>query len=389
MTTNLHMRTIIAFLSAIFLVPGASQARAQGHDFIDEARAIFRVAACGGQGALPAGISETAVRDHCSHMARNMESYRKNFAAKAVPFFERTVPSGLPRDVLVPFGGGDLLPALVVYPGASEITTISLEGGGDPRRLMKATQAQLGQALNMYRSNVGYMLLTNDSSNESIRNLDRGAIPNQLAFSLTALAVLGYEPVSLRYFRIEDDGSLHYLSLEEIASLEKSKGQRLKATWIDTDFSVAFRNMELAFRKKGGGRTIIHRHIAFNLDNAHFNGSPLQKHLERKGKISAMIKGASYLPWFDNFSSIRNFCLNHMTYCVSDSTGILPGHAAAAGFKQVTYGSFSGAFLDNDGGSGAAEFRALFKSEPARPLDFRFGYSDVHRLNHLIITVKK
>ncbi|HOT45455.1 MAG TPA: hypothetical protein PLM53_11840 [Spirochaetota bacterium] len=380
-----HLLAAAAAISIIFIV---SQARAGGYDFIEEAKAIYRVAACG-PGDVPKGIDAGAVQSHCARMEKNMASYRENFIAKAGPFFAGTVPSGLPRSVVVPFGGGDLLPALVVYPDATEITTISLESAGDPRRLMKSTRRQLDQALNMYRSNVGYMLLTNDNSNDNIRNMDRGAIPNQLAFSLTALAILGYEPVSLKYFRIEEDGSLHYYSKDEVASLEKVRGQRLKGTWIDTDFSVAFRNMELAFRKRGGGRTVIHRHVAFNLDNGHFNKSPLQRHLERKGSISAMIKGASYLPWFENFSAIRNYCLGHMTYCVSDSTGILPKHAADAGFRQVTYGSFSGAFLENEGGSGAAAMRDLFRSQPSRPLNFRFGYSDVHKLNHLVITSKR
>ncbi|MBP7736213.1 MAG: hypothetical protein KA369_09600 [Spirochaetes bacterium] len=388
MTINHHLRIILAVAAIISFPLTASRAVGAGNDFVKDAKAIYRVAACGA-GEIPSSISAATVNTHCSRMEQNVTSYRANFIKKAGPFFSQTVPSGVPGTIVVPFGGGDLLPALVVYPGASEITTISLESAGDPRRLMKASPGQLVQALNMYRSNVGYMLLTNDSSNESVRNLDRGAIPNQLAFSLTALAILGYEPMSLKYFRIENDGSLHYLSAEEIAAMEQSKGQRLKGTWIDTDFSVAFRNMELAFRKKGGGRTIIHRHIAFNLDNGHFQDSPLRKHLEKKGRISVMVKGASYLLWFLNFSSIRDYLLKHMAYCVSDSTGILPKHASAAGFKQTTYGSFSGAFLENEGGSGAAELRNLFKSQPARQLDFRFGYSDVHKLNHLIITTPR
>ncbi len=388
MNSKYRAAAITAATAIVSLFLGVSQAHAEGHDFIDEARTIFRIAACG-PGEIPPGIDRSAVRSHCARMDRNMANYRDNFIAKADPFFAGVLPAGLPRTVVIPFGGGDLLPALVAYPGAAEITTISLEGAGDPRRLMKATPAQLGQALEHYRTNVGFMLLTNDSSNDSIRSLDRGVIPNQLAFSLTALALLGYEPVSLRFFRIEKDGSLHYYTLEEIASMEKVRGQRLKQSWIDTDFSVAFRNMELAFRKRGGGGTIIHRHIACNLDNEHFNGSPLRKHLEKKGTVSVMIKGASYLPWFDNFSSIRDYCLEHMVCCISDSTGILPKHAAAAGFKQITYGSFSGAFLDNEGGNNAAAMRDLFKSQPARPLNFRFGHSDVHKLNHLIITTKR
>jgi hypothetical protein len=381
---------ILTLALAVTALAGGRPAHAgdRARDFIDEARAIFRAAACG-QGDLPAGIDASAVTEHCRLLASEINLYREHFMSRAVPFFAGARPYFLPGKVVVPFGGGDLLPALIVYPDAKEITTISLESAGDPRRLAHASPAQLRQALNMFRSNVGYMLCTNDSSNDSIRNMDRGAVPNQLAFSLTALEVLGYEPVSLKFFRIEDDGSLHYYTDGEIAALENVKGQRLKFTWIDTDFSVAFRNMELAFRKKGGGRTIIHRHIAFNLDNKHYLGSGLQKHLEDKGSIAVMIKGASYLPWFDAFSGIRNSLLGRMAFCVSDSTGFLPQHASAAGFEQVTYGAFYGAFLDNDGGASAEAMRALFRSQPNRPLDFLFGYSDIHRSNHLIITRRR
>lgn len=388
MKASLYRSCALALAIAALAGADTAQAAAKGRDFIDEARVIFRAAACG-QGELPSGTDAAAIADHCRLMGRQIALYREHFMDKAVPFFAGTRPRGLPGKVVVPFGGSDLLPALIVYPDAKEITTISLESAGDPRRLARATPAQLRQALNMYRSNVGYMLCTNDSSNDSVRNMERGAVPNQLAFSLTALDVLGYEPVSLRFFRIEEDGSLRYLTDEDIAGLENVRGQRLKGTWIDTDFSVAFRNMELAFRKKGVGRTIIHRHIAFNLDNAHYTGSGLEKHLEAKGSIAVMIKGASYLPWFDAFSGIRNFLLGHMIYCVSDSTGFLPQHAAAAGFEQITYGKFGGAFLENDGGAGAEVMRALFQSQQYRPLDFLFGYSDIHRSNHLIITRRR
>ena len=379
---------IAGFMTALSLLGAYPQAMAGGQDFIHEGKLIFSIAACGGDD-IPAGFDKAVIDDHCRRMKQMTDQYRKAFIDKATPFMAGLRPGGIPRKIFVPFGGGDLLPAMIMYPDASEYVTISLESSGDPRRLEKATAAQLRRALEMFRSNVGYMLLTNDNSNESVRNMDRGAVPNQLSFSLAALAVIGYEPVSLRYFRIENDGSLHYLSLDEISKLENVRGQRLKGTWIDTDFSVAFRNMELAFRKKGGGPTIIHRHIAYNLDNQHFTGSGLLKYLESMGKISVMIKGASYLPWFDSFSAVRDYTLSHMVYGVSDATGILPRHAVPGGFVQETYGKFNGAFLTNDGGADAAALRALFQSQPYREIPFRFGYSDTRRANHLIITRKR
>ncbi len=381
-----------AALATMVCAATCSFADSSGHDFINDAKLLYRIAACGGNERLPAGFDESSIKDHCRKIERFVGIYRKDFIDKARPFFAKLLPDALSDKVVVPFGGGDLLPAMVVYANAKEFTTISLESAGDPRRLRQANPEQLKKALESYRSNVGFMLTSYDNSNDSVRNLDKGPVPNQLSFSLAALSTLGYEPVSLRFFRIEPDGSLHYLSLSEIDSLGNVRGQRLKSSWIDTDFSVAFRNMELGFRKKGPGGSgplIIHRHIAFNLDNQHFKGSALQKHLEKKGRVAVMIKGASYLPWMDNFKVIRDYLLAYSSYMISDATGILPRHALKAGFEQVTYGKFSGAFLKDDGGADAASFRNLWQSQPYRPMPFRFGASDIHKSNHLLVTQKQ
>lgn len=376
-----------ALLCAAVLLAACAPARSAGREYIGEAKIIYRMAACAG--GLPACLDAAMVRDHCARMEKKFDHYRHSFINKAAPFMAAHLPGGLPRKVVIPFGGGDLLPALTVFPNASEITTVSLESAGDPRNFATATPDVIARALEAYRTNVGFMLLMCDNSNNSVRNMDRGVIPSQIAFSLTALAVMGYEPLSLRFFSLRDDGSIHYLEDGEIAALEKVRAQRLKSTWVDTDYSVAFRNMELVFRKKSGGARIIHRHIAFNLDDAHFPGSGLQRHLEAKGTVSVMVKGASYLLWFDSFSAVRNYLLKNMALCLSDSTGILPKHASEAGFTQTTYGKFSGAYLEHEGGSGAAELRVLFQSQPYRPLPFSFGSSDVRRSNHLIITLPR
>jgi hypothetical protein len=376
---------VSAVICAAAIVAASAPAWSAGREFIEEAKMIYRVVACG-PGAIPAGFDAAQVHRHCSLMEKKFEHYRATFIDKAAPFMASVVPGDAPRKVVIPFGGGDLMPALTVFPDAREITTISLESAGDPRRLAAATPGQIAHALDTYRTNVGFMLLMYDNSNDSVRNMDRGPIPGQLAFSMTALAVMGYEPVSLRFFNLLDDGSIHYLDDGEITSLEKVRAQKLKSTWVDTDYSVAFHNMELVFRKKGGGPSITHRHIAFNLDDRHFTGSILEKHLAAKGKISVMIKGASYLLWFDNFSAVRNYLLKNMALCMSDSTGILPKHASKAGFTQLTYGRFNGAYLENEGGADAVALRALFQSQPYRPLSFTFGSSDIHRSSHLIIT---
>src|SRR5204863_8942777 len=112
-----------------------------------------------------------------------------------------------------------------------------------------------------------------------------------------ALAVHGYEPVSLRYVSLDKDGNVKGTSAEDIAAVEGKEGKLLRAGWTAPDFSEAFDNCELVFVKKGADpkkEAKVHRHFAKNLDDDHVGADePLQKYLDARGRICAMTKAAS------------------------------------------------------------------------------------------------
>ncbi len=302
-----------------------SASSGEGHDFAADAKLIYRVVICGSDEPLPSTTDQRAVARHCREQGRRIAKFRKKYVVRAQPFFSKLRPSGLPDRVVYPFGGGDLL----------------------------------------------------------------SAIPGQLTFFLMALAVHDYEPVSLRFFRIENDGSLHYYGESEISRLDSTLAQRKSKRWVDTDYSVAFSNMELGFRKRGqpNAPVRIHRHIAANLDDDHFAASSLRAHLMKKGKVAAMTKAASYLLWRRSFSAIRTYLLDHMAFMISDSTGIPPRFARAAGFVQRTYGAFEGALLDSSRKSRYnQELVDLWQAQPKRRLRFRYGYVDSANNFHLLVT---
>jgi hypothetical protein len=295
----------------------------------------------------------------------------------------------LPTTVVYPFGGGDLASALVTYPDARDITTISLEHAGDPTRLAKLDKkAALREALGNYRAAIEGLLALHDSTSENMRKLEVGGIPGQLSFHLTGMTAMGYEPVKLVFFTVNDDGTLHYLTQTEIDALAPKKAKKIKGGWVDTDFSPAFTNMELTFRKAGDAKAplVVHRHIAWNLGNKAFKGSGLDKYLQSKGKIVAMTKAASYLIWNDGFSGIRDYLLANMQWMVSDSTGIAPKAAKKANFTQTTYGTFTGAFLEEADKNVSEAMVKLWTSQPKRKLPFRYGYPDIDKHVHLMIT---
>lgn len=368
------------------LCAAAAPARAEDpRDFTAEALAMYRVVACAGPAAIPTGADPGVVDKHCKTIQPWFNELHGHYMTPAETFMATVRPTNLPTTVVYPFGGGDLLSALITYPAATEITTISLEHAGDPTRITAATPKQLKRDLGTYRMAVKELFDHHDSASVNMQKLERGAVPGQLAFFITALAALGYEPVGLRFFTIESTGALHYLTASEVTAAANQTAKRKRRSWVDTDFSVAFTNSELAFRKIGDSRVIVHRHIAADLSDKALAGSPVLAYLDGRGKVAAMTKAASYLLWLGSFSTIRQYLLDHMVWMISDSTGIPPRFARRAGFVQTTYGKFTGSYLGAGAGDNDA-FRALWKAQPRRALAFRYGYPDADGNKHLLIT---
>jgi len=328
------------------------------------------------------------VQSHCSALEPKKQGYAAKYANEAKQFIAALRPAGLPTTVVYPFGGGDLISALTVYPDATEVTTISLEHGGDPRRIRGLNGKELAGSLQVLRKKIWGLLVADNSTTANLQAAQHSDIPGQLAFFLVALAIHGYEPVSLRYFKLNPDGSLHYLTAAEIQAMEETQATTLRGSWASPDMSVAFSHMELVFLAVGASPDApvrVHRHFAANLADTAFEADPsLLRHLEAKGRVSAMTKAASYLLWREEFSKIRDYLLAHMDFMISDSTGVPPKYAEKAGFELLTYGTFTGSFL------GASEdhnrdFRRIWKAQPKRPLAFRFGYIDANSHYHMLI----
>lgn len=359
-------------------------------DFTAQAKALYDLVACT-DAPLPAGLDAKTVANYCARQKGAIEVARKH-AAEAGAFIGKLRPAGLPPTIVYPFGGGDLLTALTVYPDARDVTTMSLEHAGDPRRLADLTnKKELAESLELIRHTSSGLLQANDSKTENLMKGQRGDLPGQLAFFMLGLAAQGYEPVQLRFFWINPDGTLHYITQADIAAVEKENAKLLRSVWTAPDFSRAFSNSELVFVRKGGDpakEARIHRHIAFDLSDGGLKKNPgLLTWLKAKGPVAAMTKAASYLLWNDAFSTIRGYLLQNMVFMVSDSTGIPPRLAKSAGFTQETWGSFAGSFLPASERINE-DFRKLWGQFPRNRLKFRFGYIDSANQYHLLVTRK-
>jgi hypothetical protein len=350
----------------------AATTHGQGTDFAPQASSLYRAAACGESGPLPKGLSPEVLAAHCALLAKDYAEYRAKWLDRAVPYLAGIVPPGLPRAVVYPFGGGDLVTALATFPDADEFTTISLEPAGDVRQVDDIPPGEWSHALAASRATLQGLLSKAYNTSRNLR-IARLPLPEEIVHTMAALVLFGYEPVALRYFAIEPDGSLRYLDPD-------AKGE------------LATSNMELVFRKAGDptARPKMLRHIAANLGDNHLRRDPrVRKHLEAKGPVVAMTKAAIHLLASDDFSLLRNYLLAHMEWMISDDTGILPRHARAAGFVQEGHGVFVGpSRFGHLSPADVADLRKLFAKPEPLPF-FAYGYPDASGKGDLIVTRKQ
>jgi hypothetical protein len=358
-----------------------------GVEFIDQARELYHAVACapGGDDTLPDGVDADRIASHCEKIASYVARYRKRWLDVAAPFLADVVPDDLPTTIVYPFGGGDLMTTLAVYPFATEVTAVALEGFGDPRTIDGLRGRKLRRNLKLNRAKVKKFLSAAYNRTSNLHKLAVSELPQLLTMALLALEVHGYEPVSLRYFQIADDGSVHYLEQADIAAAEGRHYKKKKHFKMAQD--GLFLNAELQFRKRGdpSAPIRIYRHVAQDLSNKALAAKPgLIAHLERKGTVTALVKAAHYLLWRRDFTTIRNYLLDNMAYMVSDDSGIPLRYAGKKGWVQDTYGSYAGAF-GTPSETIQRENIELWAKNPHRALPFVFGYPAKGR-KHMLVT---
>ena len=360
-----------------------SQAAGAAVDFIDDARALLRVGACGA-GELPAFVPATVVDPHCRAVGRIRARFAGRWLAPARAFFAGVVPSSVPRRVVYPFAGGDLTTALVVFPDADEITTLSLEPAGDPRTLPVVRGAVLTRALEVVRTELDLLYGVKFSYTKHLVGAMRaGHLPTQLIFGLVALDLAGLEPVAVRYFEVADDGSLRYLDAAAVAAIGTPSSAQRRSR------NRAFGNVEITFRTPGQDRVRVYRHLIANLDDAHLARTPgVLRHLQAKGDVAAMTKAASYLLDYEGFSTIRTYLLDHAAWMVSDATGVPPRFLAGRALGHATWGRYASAHM-NASRRVVREWSALFRQQPAREMPIRFGYPDGSKASHLVVMSRR
>ncbi|KAB2897283.1 MAG: hypothetical protein F9K40_13135 [Kofleriaceae bacterium] len=377
----------------------SAPARPTGDDFAADARLLFRIGACGSDEPIAAELPRKAIARHCRKMKYRYQRYRRAWVDKAKPFIAALRPAKLPSVAVYPFGGGDLNSALTVFPDATEITTLSLEAAGDIRAIRGLPPKQLAEDLGVVGHDIGRLYSAAYSTTKSLMTASHAKVPGTIMFALAALAVHGHEPLSLRYFDLEPDGSIRYLTGAELdqraaaavdgapeAKQKVGKGTVYRIWKLQRN---VFASVEITYRPIGdaGAAPRVYRHVVANLDDEHLAADRRAlAHLEQKGKVAVMTKAASFLLWYDDFSQVRSYLTANLAWMISDASGIPPSYATAAGLEQIPYGTFVGAYFIKDPNGVRKAMVKLWAENPARALPFRVGYPDAEDHHHLLIT---
>lgn len=353
-------------------------------DLLAHANELLVVGACA-EGSSPR-VKPDIVEAHCKDVTATQTEYKKQWITPASQFFRTIVPSGLPKQVVYPFSGGDLSTALTVFPDADEITTLSLEPAGDVRALTRLTEADLKQQLAVVASELKFLYTTNFSKTMNMISAMRGGkLPTQLIFTLSAMHLHGYQPTAVRYFKLDKDGEIVYLTDDDLA-----KNDKIKHVY---SANLGLGDVEIRYKKRGvaNAREQVYRHIVADLSDDKLAkwDAPI-KHLAKKGDVAAMTKAASYLLSWESFSKIRKYLLDHAVWMVSDTTGVPPVFGQKAGFEYETWGEWAGSNMAAGNGEMRPVWKALFAAQtPKRDMKFRFGYPNNKGDGHLVVMKRK
>lgn len=332
-------------------------------EFDAQAQLFYRITACAGDAEIPENIDAKVVDKHCKALDKIVAKYRKRWFEPALPFLRSLVPEGLPDTVIYPFGGEDLVSALAVFPDAKELTIFSLEEAKDPRNIEDIESGALSTSLYESREHLRFLLDVAFHKTTELKRMAKRPLSEQIIGAMFGLAMHDKVPVSLRFFDVNDDGTLEYST-------------------------EAFGSFELTFRSPGGPIQ-TYRHIAGDISDGGLKKSPgVVAYIESRKPFAAMTKAASFLMWYGHFETIRDLMLDNMVWMISDATAPKPSHAEPKGFEHVPYGIFRGPEPAFDYIAGQEEVVQMWRGAVVKKLPMRWGYKDSSGNGHLLITRK-
>ena len=205
------------------------------------------------------------------------------------------------------------------------------------------------------------------------------------------MKIHGYEIVALRYFRINDDGTLHYLDDDDLAKAPRSdEGERRRRA------TSCSRTPSCSSASRAAGSRCGATSARTSATRRARASAPASRRIRASSSTSSSRATIAGDDEGGELSAVVGLVLDHAE--LPAQARRVDGHRTRPAWRRSgasprasstrRTASFVGPHIPA-GNSISKDWRTEFESQPKRELPFRFGYYDKKNANHLIIMRRK
>lgn len=231
-----------------------------------------------------------------------------------------------PRSLFYPFAGGDFFYANLFFPQHDTLIMIGLEPGGSTFNPDATSTA----SLNEYYSNLNFSMFFPHKlgffrTKSMDKDFKKGPLNGTLHTVLFYMSRAGYQIEKLSYFNLDKEGK----SIDETSAVAIKNGEK-------------FIGYKINYFKEGDTKARTLYYVSYDASNENLKSNPgLIQWLNGHQRINVFFKAASYLMHYDQFSTIRNYVLNHAVRVFQDDSGLPYKTLLNHQFEVELYGKYT------------------------------------------------
>ncbi len=271
---------------------------------------------------------------------------------------EKHLPDSYTRTVFYPFSGPDILNAVIFFPDGEEFIMFGLEPPGDIPRANKVEYDKLYSGLRKLWMALEDIINVNFFKTKEMQNeISTSSFDSVISIMMFFLARTNYDIVYARKVWIDEKGIV-------LAARPKIKS------------SIIVPGAEIAFKQNN--RSQIKKVFYYQIDisdNSFKKHGNFATHIKNKGRLTTIIKSASYLMHRDKeFGGIRNLILTQSNYLLQDDSGIPLKCFQPKEWKLSFHGNYTKP-IDLFASRYQEDLSHVMKKHSTGPVDFSYGYN--------------
>ena len=263
------------------------------------------------------------------------------------------------------FSGPDFLYADAFYGKASTYVLSALEPVGSVPDLTRLSRGGIGAALYDIERSMGSILSFSFFITKMMKvDLRAGELNGTLPILYVFLARSGKTIRDVSPIALDDKGAAYFAN--------ENPGKN------------ATRGVRIVFAGQDGAEKTLY-YFSTDLSNSGVRVSGFLKFCQTLAPGNSLIKSASYLLHFGNFSTVRDFLLANSATIIQDDSGIPLAYYSPKKWRFFPFGRYAGPISEFPG-KYQEQYAELFGR--AQPMDFGIGYRWRAHESNLLLSVR-